>query len=95
MALCRRWPALPVIVTENRIRRTRRLIYRALDACDNLHLELSGYYLHRGIEVSDTPLGQPARHFREQLADLQYGHDAGDVDPRRDRRGGETRYRRR
>jgi predicted TIM-barrel fold metal-dependent hydrolase len=26
------------------------MIYRALDACPNLHLELSGYWLHRGIE---------------------------------------------
>ena len=48
--LCRRWPTLPVIITEWRIRRAQRLIYRALDACDNLHIELSGYYLHHGIE---------------------------------------------
>ena len=50
VGLCRRWPQLPVIVSEHRIRRAQRLIYRALDACDNLHLELSGYWLHRGIE---------------------------------------------
>jgi len=48
--LCRRWPNLPVIVSEFRIRRTNRLIYRALDACDNLHIELSAYWLHHGIE---------------------------------------------
>lgn len=50
VALCRRWPALPVIVSEYRIRRSQRLLYRALDACGNLHLELSGYWLHHGIE---------------------------------------------
>ncbi len=50
VALCRRWPRLPVVVTEWRIRRGQRLLYRALDACENLHVELSGYFLYRGIE---------------------------------------------
>jgi predicted TIM-barrel fold metal-dependent hydrolase len=50
VALCRRFPSLPVVVSEYRIRRTQRLIYRALEACPNLHLELSAYWLHRGIE---------------------------------------------
>lgn len=50
VALCRRWPTLPVVVSEHRIRRRNRLIYRAFDACPNLRLELSGYWLHRGIE---------------------------------------------
>ena len=50
VALCKRWPALPVIVSEWRIRRANRLIYRALDTCPNLRIELSGYWLHRGIE---------------------------------------------
>jgi hypothetical protein len=48
--LCRRLPKLPVVVSEIRIRRVQRMIYRALDACDNLHIELSGYWLHHGIE---------------------------------------------
>ena len=48
--LCRRHPRLPVIVSERRIRQSQRLIYRALDACDNLHIELSGYWLRRGVE---------------------------------------------
>jgi len=50
VGLCRRWPTLPVIVTEFRIRRGQRAAYRALDACKNLRIELSGYWLHRGIE---------------------------------------------
>jgi len=50
VALCKRWPTLPVIVSEYRIRRTNRMIYRALDSCENLRIELSGYWLHRGIE---------------------------------------------
>jgi predicted TIM-barrel fold metal-dependent hydrolase len=50
VALCRRWPNLPVIVSESRIRRAQRVIYRALDACPNLRLEVSGLWLHRAIE---------------------------------------------
>ncbi|MCC7351301.1 MAG: amidohydrolase family protein [Phycisphaerales bacterium] len=48
--LCRRWPKLPVIVSEYRIRRTQRILYKAFDACPNLKLEVSAYWLHRGIE---------------------------------------------
>ena len=50
VALCRRWPDLPVVVSEYRIRRAQRMIYRALDLCPNLHVELSGLWLHRAIE---------------------------------------------
>ena len=48
--LCRRWPELPVVVSEARIRRSNRMLYRAFDACPNLRVELSGYWLHRGVE---------------------------------------------
>lgn len=50
VSLCRRWPSLPVIAREWRIRRANRTIYRALDECPNLALELSGYWLWRGVE---------------------------------------------
>lgn len=50
VGLCKRWPDLPVIISEGRIRRSQRMLYRAFDSCPNLHLELSGYWLHRGIE---------------------------------------------
>jgi len=55
--LCRRWPALPVIVSEYRIRRSQRMAYRALEACPNLRLELSGYWLYRGIEYLTRRFG--------------------------------------
>ncbi len=55
--LCRRWPSLPVIVSEYRIRRSQRMAYRALEACPNLHLELSGWWLHRGIEYLSRTFG--------------------------------------
>lgn len=48
--MCQRWPDLPIILSAFRIRRGQRALYKALDACPNLHLELSGYWLHRGIE---------------------------------------------
>lgn len=48
--LCKRWPQLPVIISENRIRRSQRILYKAFDQCPNLRLELSAYWLHRGIE---------------------------------------------
>jgi len=48
--LCRRWPRLPVVVSEFRIRESQRTVYRALDACENLRIETSGYWLHHGIE---------------------------------------------
>lgn len=50
VAMCRRWPTLPVIVSEFRIRRSQRTLYRALDGCSNLRVELSGYWLHHGVE---------------------------------------------
>jgi len=50
VGLCRRWPNLPVIVSEYRIRRLQRMLYKAFDACPNLRLEVSAYWLHRGIE---------------------------------------------
>ena len=50
VSLCKRWPRLPVIVSEYRIRRSHRLVYRAMDACDNLHMELSALWLYRAIE---------------------------------------------
>jgi len=48
--LCRRWPSLPVIVSEYRFRSSNRTIYRALETCENLRIELSGCWLHRCIE---------------------------------------------
>ena len=51
VALCKRLPDLPVIVSGRRFRRSQRMAYRALDACANLHIELSGWWLHRGIET--------------------------------------------
>ncbi len=50
VGFCSRHPSLPVVLSEWRIRRTNRMLYRAMDACPNLHIELSGFWLYRGIE---------------------------------------------
>jgi len=47
--VCRRYPDLPVIVTEFRFRTNRRL-YQAMDKCPNLHIELSALWLFRAVE---------------------------------------------
>ena len=54
---CRRHPQLPVIWTEWRIRRQNRALYRALDACPNLHIEISGCWLHHHIEYVTRTFG--------------------------------------
>lgn len=48
--LCQAFPELPVVVVENRISYSLRTMYEALEACPNLHLELSALWLHRVIE---------------------------------------------
>lgn len=75
--LCRRWPRLPVVVTECRIRRANRLIYRALDACENLHIELSGYWLHRGIEYISRNWGSRRLIFGSNWPSFGHGQTLG------------------
>lgn len=48
--LCRRFPDLPVIVTEWRIYKTQRSVYSALSACPNLRIDLRALWLHGRIE---------------------------------------------
>lgn len=70
--LCRRWPELAVIVTEHRMRRSQRTVYRALDACANLRIELSGYWLHHGIEYITRRWGSDRLIFGSNWP--QFGH---------------------
>lgn len=48
--LCRAFPNLPVIVVEKRISYLLRTMYAALEACPNLHVELSTLWLHHLVE---------------------------------------------
>lgn len=79
VALCRRWPTLPVIVTEHRIRRTNRLVYRAFDACPNLRLELSSYWLHHGIEKIVRDWGAERLIFGSNWPRLGHGQTLGNL----------------
>jgi len=73
VAMCKRWPKLPVIVTEWRVRRSQRLIYKALDACENLHIEMSGYFLHRGVEYITRRWGSNRLVFGSNWPDFNHG----------------------
>lgn len=57
VALCRRFPSLPVIVSERRMRRDHRTLLAALETAPNLHLEISGLWLHRGVEFIANRFG--------------------------------------
>lgn len=55
--LCRRHPNLPVILGNDRIRRQMRVCYKALEQCENLHLDVSCYWFHRGVEYLSQRFG--------------------------------------
>lgn len=57
VALCQRFPSLPVIVSESRMRRDHRTVLAAMEAAPNLHLEISGLWLHRGVEFIANRFG--------------------------------------
>ena len=48
--LCRAFPELPVVATEGRVLRSQRAMYQALQACPNLHVDLSALWHHRVVE---------------------------------------------
>lgn len=49
--ICRDFPSLPVIVTESRVYKSQRAMFAAMDACPNLHVDVSALWLHRLIEL--------------------------------------------
>jgi len=48
--LCRNHPGLQVILSAGRFRSSNRLLYQLMERHNSLHIELSGYWLYRGIE---------------------------------------------
>jgi predicted TIM-barrel fold metal-dependent hydrolase len=48
--LCRRFPELPVVVTEGRVYKSQRAVYAALAACPNLKIDVSSMWLHERVE---------------------------------------------
>lgn len=71
--LCRRFPQLQVVVSETRIRRSQRTLLRALEACPNLYLELSGLWLHRNIEYITRRFGSERLIFGSNWPHLGHG----------------------
>ncbi|MGD9518185.1 MAG: amidohydrolase family protein [Armatimonadota bacterium] len=55
--LCRRFPELPVVATEDRIYCSQRALYEALAACPNLRIDLSVLWLHKRIEFIAREFG--------------------------------------
>lgn len=48
--ICRAFPNLPVIVTEERIYGSQRPMYEALAACSNLRVDMASIWLHKRVE---------------------------------------------
>ena len=81
MRICRAFPDLPVIVTENRIMVTQRRLFQALDACPNLCVDLSALWIYRIAEFIGEHWGAgrllfgtalPTRDPAATLGQLQY-----------------------
>jgi len=66
VSVCRRYPDLPIIVTEFRFRTNRRL-YQAMDKCPNLNIELSGLWLFRAVEFICRKFGADRLLFGSRL----------------------------
>lgn len=73
VGMCRRWPTLPVIVTAQRIRRLQRAMFKAFDACENLHLELSSYWMHHSVEYITRRWGSHRMVFGSNWPTLGHG----------------------
>jgi predicted TIM-barrel fold metal-dependent hydrolase len=65
--LCQRWPELPVVATEGRTYGGQRAAYAAMEACPNLHLDLSAWWLHRKIEFLSREFGAERLVWSSQL----------------------------
>ncbi len=71
--ICRKFPDLPVIVTENRTYKSQRAGYAALDACPNLRFDLSSWWLHHRIEFISREWGAERLVWGSQLPERNPG----------------------
>ncbi len=65
--ICRKFPALPVVVTEDRIYNSQRRTWEALAACPNLTVDLSAIWLHKRIEFVCDEFGAEKLVWGSQL----------------------------
>lgn len=65
--ICRKFPRLPVVVTEHRQFLTQRTVYQALAACPNLRLELSSLWRYGTVEFICEQFGPERLVWGSQL----------------------------
>lgn len=78
--LCRAFPELPVVATETRVLRRQRTMYQALEACPNLHLDLSALWHHRTVEFICREFGPSRLLFGSGLPTRDPGAVLGQLD---------------
>jgi len=71
--ICRRFPELPVVVTEHRIYRSQRALYAALAACPNLKVDVSALWLHKRVEFICKEFGPERLVWGSQLPERNPG----------------------
>jgi len=71
--ICRKFPNLPVVITENRTYKSQRAGYAALDACPNLKFDLSSWWLHHRIEFICREWGAERLVWGSQLPERNPG----------------------
>lgn len=71
--ICRAFPDLPVVVTENRIYKAQRALYAAMEACPNLKLDLSALWLHKRVEFICRHFGAGRLVWGSQLPERMPG----------------------
>ena len=71
--ICRKFPELPVVVTESRTYKSQRAGYAALEACPNLKFDLSSWWLHRRIEFICREFGAERLVWGSQLPERNPG----------------------
>lgn len=71
--ICRRFPELPVVVTESRVYKSQRAVFAALEACSNLKIDLSALWLHGRIEFICREFGADRLVWGSQLPDRNPG----------------------
>lgn len=71
--ICGKFPDLPVVVTENRVYKSQRAVFAALDACPNLKVDLSAIWLHDRIEFICREFGADRLVWGSQLPERYPG----------------------
>lgn len=77
--ICRKFPDLPVVVTEHRIFFGQRTVYAALAACPNLRIEMSSMWRYGAIEFIAKEFGAERMVWGSQMPMREPGATIGQV----------------